>query len=71
MTNEEAARIMAIEKECVLRQDTDKCNRDSCGCHCCDLIQETKDVLEAYDKAIIALKTGSVHIGNVDTLNIM
>ena len=71
MTNEEAARIMAIEKECVLRQDTDKCNRESCGCQCCDLIQETKDVLEAYDKAIVALKTESVHIGNVDTLNIM
>lgn len=55
MNNKEAAQIMRIEQACVLRQDTDQCNRDELGCQCCDLIQKTEDVLEAYDKAFAAL----------------
>ena len=51
-----AAEIMLIEKTCVLRQDTADCCRDECGCQCCDLIQETEDVLEAYDAVLKALK---------------
>lgn len=52
MTPERTAEILRIEKECVERQDTDRCNRDTNGCQCCDLIQETEDVLEAYNTAI-------------------
>ena len=48
--------IMECEKECVLRQDTPKCNRDSCGCQCCDLIQDADEVVEAYDTIIDLLK---------------
>lgn len=55
MTNERAIEILNCEKECVLRQDTPKCNRDECGCQCCDLIQETADVIEAYNVAIKVL----------------
>lgn len=47
-----ALEILKIEQECVRRQDTELCNRDECGCQCCDLIQESADVLEAYDIAI-------------------
>ena len=52
MEIEKAIKIMKIEQECVRRQDTDLCNRDECGCQCCDLIQKTEDVLEAYETAI-------------------
>ena len=48
--------ILTCEKTCVLRQDTPDCNRDSLGCQCCDLIQEAADVVNAYDKAIRALR---------------
>lgn len=52
MTIEEVKRILKNERECVTRQDTPMCNRDECGCQCCDLIQDTGKVLEAYDIAI-------------------
>lgn len=55
MKPSEAMKIMKIEKECVLRQDTPKCNRDTCGCQCCDLIQDADEVVEAYELAIQAL----------------
>lgn len=49
-------RILEIEKQCVLRQDTPECNRDECGCQCCDLIQNADEVISAYDTAINMLK---------------
>jgi len=52
MTPKRTAEILRIEKECVERQDTPRCNRDTNGCQCCDLIQKTEDVLEAYNTAI-------------------
>lgn len=52
----DAKRIMQIEKECVLRQDTPKCNRDTCGCQCCDLIQDADEVVEAYELVVKALE---------------
>ena len=55
MKPSEALKIMQIEKECVLRQDTNKCNRDTCGCQCCDLIQDADKVVTAYELAILAL----------------
>lgn len=55
MTNERAVELLKIEKECILRQDTSMCNRDTCGCQCCDLVQDSEDILAAYDMAISAL----------------
>lgn len=52
MTFERVKQLLKCEKTCVLRQDTSDCCRDECGCQCCDLIQETADVLNAYDMAI-------------------
>ena len=49
-------RILEIEKQCVLRQDTPECNRDECGCQCCDLVQNADEVISAYDTAINMLK---------------
>ena len=52
MNYEKAKQIMKIERECVLRQDTPKCQRDECGCQGCDLIQDAIEVLSAYDYVI-------------------
>lgn len=41
--------ILKIEKECVERQDTPKCNRD---CENCDLLLPTEEVKQAYTLAI-------------------
>lgn len=62
MNINEAINVLKAEKECVLRQDTPKCNRDTCGCQCCDLVQDTETVLEAYDMAIEALERDPVEI---------
>ncbi len=50
-----AAELMKIEAECVKRQDTPLCNRDECGCQCCDLVQDADEILEAYGLAIEAI----------------
>ena len=52
MTNRQAIEIMKIEKECVLRQDTPKCDRK---CQYCDLLVNTDDVVKAYETVIKAL----------------
>lgn len=56
MTIEEVKKILKNERECVERQDTPMCNRDECGCQCCDLILDTGKVLEAYELTIKALE---------------
>ena len=65
MEIEKAIKIMKIEQECVRRQETNLCNRDECGCQCCDLIQDTADVLAAYDTAIDCLKFSNKFIDSV------
>lgn len=67
MTRQRAAELMEIEKTCVLRQgDISKCDR---RCEECDLVQDSDEIVEAYNLAIEALKTASIHIGHVGTLN--
>ena len=44
--------LMAREKECVLRQDNPDCNRDACGCQCCDLIADADEIIEAYNEVL-------------------
>lgn len=53
---EKAIDLMRVERECVLRQDTDLCNRDECGCQCCDLVQDADEIVEAYETAIDCMK---------------
>lgn len=51
--------LLKIEQKCVRRQNSEECprNRNSeYGCYGCDLVQEDKDILEAYDTAIEYLK---------------
>lgn len=49
----EALELMKIEKECVIRNSVEICNRD---CGKCDLAQEDTDLIEAFQMAIFALK---------------
>ena len=42
---DEVIYIIDNERQCVLRQDTPKCDRD---CKKCDLVLPTRDVLTAY-----------------------
>ena len=49
MNMNRVAEILKIEKECVERQDTPKCNRD---CGNCDLLLPTEEVKQAYTLAI-------------------
>ena len=54
MKFEKTIKVLEQEKECVLRQDTPKCNRD---CKNCDLLLPTEDVIAAYETAIEILTT--------------
>jgi len=59
MTNERAIELLKCEKECVKRQFGPMCKRTIIpmeGCFGCDLVQNDKDILEAYDKAIGVLE---------------
>lgn len=49
----EALELMKIEKECVIRNSVEICNRD---CGKCNLAQEDTDLIEAFQMAIFALK---------------
>ena len=46
-------KMLEIEKQCVLRQDTPQCTRE---CSFCDLVQNADEVVSAYDTAINILK---------------
>lgn len=56
MNANRAAELLQIEKECIQRQDTPKCCRYTEGCAKCDLVQDSNDLLEAYDFAIDAIR---------------
>ena len=65
MNNKRAIEIMKIEKECVLRQDTPKCDK---RCQYCDLLVNAADVILAYDTAIKALTDKETITTNADKL---
>ena len=54
MTDFRMLELLKIERECVSRADT--CDRN---CASCDLVQDTNELLEMYDKVIrlVANKT--------------
>lgn len=49
MTADEAIKVMQVERECVMRNDSHQCNRD---CAVCDLVLPTEYVLDAYDEVL-------------------
>ena len=52
ITVEEALTVMRTEQACVLRNESNQCDRQ---CEECDLVLPTGRVLEGYDLAIRAL----------------
>lgn len=44
-----ALELMKIEKECIQRNKDEKCDRE---CEVCDLLQNTDELLEAYEAVI-------------------
>lgn len=67
MDIEKAIELMKNEMTCVKRQDTPDCCRDECGCQGCDLVVETDEILEAYEKVIIfATFGGNIVQGIID-----
>ena len=50
--------LLKCELECVKRQDTDKCQRDENGCQCCDLIQDTDEIIHMYEEVIDLVEKG-------------
>lgn len=60
MKIERLIQLMELERECVLRQDTTDCQRNVDpirGCYGCPLVvNDSKEIVEAYDKVITILK---------------
>lgn len=53
MTEKKAIKVIETEKQCVLRNGENGCDRD---CICCDLIMAENDIICGYDTAIKALE---------------
>ncbi len=53
MTENEAIKVIETEKQCVLRNSENGCDRD---CICCDLIMPENDIICGYDTAIKSLE---------------
>ena len=46
-------KLMAVEKECVIRNSVGICER---ACDSCDLLQDADELIEAYEMAEYALQ---------------
>ena len=53
MTENEAIKVIETEKQCVLRNNENRCDRD---CICCDLVMAENDIILGYDMATKSLK---------------
>lgn len=53
MTEKEAIKVIETEKQCVLRNSENGCDRD---CICCDLVMAENDIICGYDTTIKALE---------------
>lgn len=42
--------VLAAERDCILRQDTPKCNHD---CYNCDLLLPTQKIIDVYNDLIL------------------
>lgn len=54
-----AAELMQMEKECMRRQEGSECPRNCdpvCGCYDCELVQNSDEILQAYDIAFDCIK---------------
>ena len=54
MTNEQAIKILQTYFECRRKEDGGYCDGE---CHECELVQKAEDIEQAYNMAIMALKT--------------
>ena len=59
MTIQRAKELMEIERECIKRNETG-CDRD---CAKCDLVQETNELITAYDRVISYIESASKFYG--------
>ena len=50
---DKAKSIMLVERECVLRNEKKKCDRN---CESCDLLLDAEDIINAYDTVIKGLE---------------
>ena len=53
MTEKEAIEVIETEKQCVLRNSENWCDRD---CICCDLVMAESEIICGYDTAIKAIE---------------
>lgn len=53
MTYQQAIKLLEVEKECISRNELKMCNRK---CDKCDLVENTYDLLDAYNIAINCIK---------------
>ena len=58
MTKERMLELLDIERQCIIRNDKDICDRK---CENCDLVQDTKELLVMYDMVYSLLKTHKEH----------
>lgn len=49
----ETSEVFKTERECILRNESDNCNRD---CASCDLVIDCNEILKAYDKVLDLLE---------------
>ena len=54
MSNDRIVQLLRIERECVLRNSKNSCDRN---CANCDLVQDDKELLEMYETVINKLET--------------
>lgn len=59
MTIQRAKELMEIERECIKRNEAG-CDRD---CAKCDLVQQTNELIAAYDKVISYINSASKFYG--------
>ena len=53
MTNQKILDLLEIERECILRNNGQNCDRD---CERCDLVQDPADLIEMYNAVIADYK---------------
>ncbi len=53
MNTQREIELLEAERDCIIRNDKNLCDRK---CADCDLVQDSKELLEMYNDLIVALK---------------